>query len=89
MDNNAAEQAIRPFTVGRKNWVMIDTPRGAEASAVLYSLVETAKANNLRIYDYITYLLQELPKYIHDLSTEVPDNLLPWSNSFPKKLFKQ
>ena len=47
MDNNSAEQAIRPFTIGRKNWVMIDTPRGAEASAVLYSVVETARANKL------------------------------------------
>ncbi len=49
MDNNLAEQAIRPFTVGRKNWVFIATPKGAKASAILYSLVETAKAT---IYDY-------------------------------------
>lgn len=89
MDNNPAEQAIRPFTVGRKNWVMIDTPRGAEASAVLYSLVETAKANNLRIYDYIAYLLEELPKHVHDLTYEIPDSLYPWSDSFPQNLFKQ
>ena len=50
MDNNAAERAIRPFTVGRKNWVLIDTIQGAKASAIIYSLIETAKANNLRTY---------------------------------------
>ena len=48
MDNNVAERAIRPFTLGRKNWVNMDSIRGAQASATLYSLVETAKANNLR-----------------------------------------
>ena len=89
LDNNSAEQAIRPFTTGRKNWVMIDTLRGADASAVLYSVTETAKANNLKIYDYLVYLLTELPKYIHDFTTEVPENLYPWSEDFPKKLFKK
>ena len=88
LDNNTAEQAIRPFCVGRKNWVMIDTIRGADASAVLYSVTETAKANNLKIYDYLVYLLTELPKYIHDFNTEVPEHLYPWSESFPKELFK-
>ncbi len=88
MDNNQAERAIRPFTVGRKNWVMIDTIRGAEASAVLYSLAETAKANNLRTYDYFCYLLTELPKYIHDFETDIPESLFPWSEQFPKELFR-
>ena len=50
MDNNSAEQAIRPFCVGKKNWVMIDTIAGAEASAIIYSIAETAKANNLKPY---------------------------------------
>ena len=88
MDNNQAERAIRPFTVGRKNWVMIDTPKGAEASAVLYSIVETAKANNLKIYDYFTYLLTELPKYCNNLNTEIPQALLPWSDELPLSLRK-
>jgi hypothetical protein len=66
LDNNAAEIAIRPFTVGRKNWVLIDTPRGAEASAGIYSIVETAKANGLKLYPYFTYLLEELPKIINE-----------------------
>ena len=88
MDNNAAERAIRPFTVGRKNWVMIDSIKGANASACMYSIVETAKANNLKIYDYLTYLLTELPKYIHDFETDIPDELFPWSEEFPKELFR-
>lgn len=89
MDNNKAERTIRPFTTGRKNWVMIDTIKGAEASAGLYSLAETAKANNLKTYDYFRYLLTELPKYIHDFETEVPESLFPWSENFPKELFRE
>ena len=61
MDNNTAERAIRPFTLGRKNWVNVDSIRGAEASAVMYSLVETAKANGLRVYEYLEYVLTFSP----------------------------
>lgn len=60
-DNNLAENAIRPFVVGRKNWLFSDTPAGAEASARLYSLVETAKANGLDPYWYLRYIFNELP----------------------------
>lgn len=56
---------------------MIDTPNGVEASPVVYSIVETAKANNLNIYKYLDYLLTELPKYIHDLETMIPEKLFP------------
>lgn len=56
MDNNLAEQAIRSFTVGRKNWVTINSTDGAEASAIIYSLVKTAKTNNLNLFDYFKYL---------------------------------
>ena len=52
LDNNMAENSIRPFVIGRKNWIFSGTPAGAEASAVLYSLVETAKDNNLEPYAY-------------------------------------
>ena len=61
MDNNAAEQAIRGFCIGKKNWVMIDTIAGAKASAIIYSIAETAKANNLNPFRYFEYLLTELP----------------------------
>jgi transposase len=60
-DNNACEQAIRPFVVGRKNWLFAQTPSGAYASAALYSLIETAKANNLEPYLYLRYLFSNLP----------------------------
>ena len=89
LDNNPAEQKIRNFTIGRKNWVMVDTKSGAEASAAMYSIVETAKANNLKMYDYLVYLLTELSKSIHDFNTEVPERLLPWSSELPDNLYKK
>jgi len=88
MESSAAERAIRPFTTGGKNRVMIDTPDGAEASAAAYSIVETAKADNLNIYKYPDYLLTELPKYIHDLETKILEKLFPWSPGFPAELRK-
>ncbi len=60
-DNNACEQAIRPFVVGRKNWLFSGSPRGAEASAILYSLIETAKANRREPYWYLRELFERLP----------------------------
>lgn len=59
--NNLSENSIRPFTLGRKNWLFSDTPKGAEASATVYTMVEMAKAHNLNIYKYLNYLLQNLP----------------------------
>lgn len=70
MDNNPAEQAIRPFTLGGKNWVNVDSMRGAQTSAILYSLIETAKANNLRIYEYLEYLLENLVKHSDDTNRD-------------------
>ena len=60
-DNNWAENAIRPFCVGRRNWLFAGTPEGAEASATLYSLIESAKANNLEPYKYLRFLFEKLP----------------------------
>ena len=85
MDNNLAEQAIRPFTLGRKNWVCIATPKGAKASAILYSLVETAKANNLRLLDYFEYLLSEMAKHSKDKDLSYIRDLLPWSKKIQKE----
>ena len=85
MDNNAAERAIRPFTIGRKNWVMIDTIKGAEASAIIYSIVETAKANNLRTYDYLELLLTEIPNHMDDKNFDYFENLMPWSDYVQEK----
>ena len=61
IDNNRAERAIKPFVIGRKNWLFSNTPRGARISAILYSLVETAKENGLKPFEYITYLLEQVP----------------------------
>jgi len=61
-DNNLAENAIRPFVIGRKNWLFAATPHGAHASAALYSIIETAKANNLEPYWYLRYLFERLPE---------------------------
>ncbi len=66
LDNNLAEQAIRPFCVGKKNWKLIDTVHGAQASAIIYSIVETAKAHDLNIYNYFKHLLTEIPKHMDD-----------------------
>ena len=62
IDNNLAENAIRPFVIGRKNWLFSDSVKGVKASATLYSLIETAKANGLEPYAYLRYLFTELPK---------------------------
>lgn len=79
MDNNYAEQAIRPFTLGRKNFVLIESSNGAKASAMLYSLAETAKANQLNTYQYFELLLSEIPKHMEDKDLSFIDDLLPWA----------
>ena len=85
MDNNSAEQAIRPFTIGRKNFVLIDSSNGARASAIIYSLVETAKANQLNVYQYFELLLTEIPKHMDDKNLSFLDDLLPWSPTVQEK----
>ena len=62
IDNNAAENTIRPFVIGRKNWLFSDSVKGVNTSANLYSLIETAKANGMEPYAYLRYLFTELPK---------------------------
>ena len=85
MDNNRAEQAIRPFTLGRKNWVNMYSEKGATASAIIYSLVETAKANDLKVYDYLELLIKELSEHAEDKDRSFITDLLPWSKSVQKK----
>lgn len=74
IDNNRAERAVKPFVIGRKNWLFSNTDNGAQASAMLYSIIETAKANGLLIDYYIQYCLEELAKKPADLVY-----LLPWN----------
>ena len=88
MDNNASERAIRGFCVGKKNWQMIDTINGAKSSAIIYSIAETAKANNLKPYEYFEYLLTEIPKHMDDTDRSFLDDLLPWSEKLPENIRK-
>ena len=88
MDNNAAEGSIRSFCVGKHNWHIIDTIDGAKASAIIYSIAETAKANNLKPYNYFEYLLTEIPKHMEDKNLEFLDDLLPWSDKLPQECRK-
>ena len=79
ISNNQVENAIRPFVVGRKGWLFADTPQGAEASAIIYSLMETAKANHLRLDDYLLHLLSIMPERAEQNKDFKMDDLLPWS----------
>jgi transposase len=81
IDNNRAERAIKPFVIGRKNWLFANTANGAQASAILYSLIETAKANGLTPFDYLRLLLEILPTNPQDI-----DHLLPWTIDLPQQI---
>lgn len=88
IDNNASERAIRGFCIGKKNWQMIDTINGARTSAIIYSIVETAKANNLKPYDYVQHLLEEILKHMDDRDCSFLEDLLPWSEKLPAEIRK-
>ena len=81
IDNNRTERSIKPFVIARKNFLFCDTPGGAKSSAVTFSLIESAKENGLKPYDYIEYLLEELP----NASTKDLDSFMPWSDSIPER----
>ena len=88
MDNNASERAIRGFCIGKRNWQVIDTINGATSSAIIYSIAETAKANNLKPYEYFEYLLTEIPKHMDDTDRGFLEDLLPWSPKLPEHIRK-
>lgn len=85
IDNNRSERSIKPFVIGRKGWLFCNTPRGARASAVIYSVVETAKENGLIPFEYLRYLFERLPNLGAPAFGGSPDleDLLPWSASLP------
>lgn len=85
LDNNIAERAVKPFVIGRKNWLFSDTPRGASASATIYSVVETARANGLEPRAYVEWLLEEMPA-AGELNDGVLDGFLPWAAGVPARL---
>lgn len=83
IDNNRVERAVKPFVIGRKNWLFSNTENGAQASAILYSIVETARANAIIGYDYLRLLLEELAK-----NPDAIDHLLPWVVDLPRQVNK-
>ena len=92
IDDSASERALRNFTIGRKNWVTINTVRGAQASAVIYSITETARANNLNVYYYIRHLLTELPSLADengDMEQSLLEPLMPWSRTLPTECYSK
>lgn len=88
-DSSRGEVLRLPFTIGRANWHIIDTIHGAQASAVIYSLVETAKANRLKIYEYLKHLLTEIPKHMEATGLDFLEDLLPWSENLPEECRKK
>jgi len=82
VSNNRAERAIKPFVIGRKNFLFSKSPKGATASALIYSVIETAKSNGLSPYHYLVYLFEKLPN-IDLRNLDQVDDLLPWSASIP------
>jgi len=82
IDNNRAERAIKPFVIGRKNWLFSNTSKGARASACIYSVIETAKENALNPYAYLKYLFEQLPNINVNDSTLI-EKYMPWSEEIP------
>lgn len=79
ISNNLAENSIRPFTIGRKNWLFSGSPKGATASAGVYSLVETAKANGLNPKKYIEFILSDMPGTDFLRQSEILEDYMPWN----------
>ena len=88
ISNNTAENAIRPFVVGRKNWLFSDTPKGADSSAIIYTMVETAKANGLEPSLYLRCLLEELRFFDSTPSAAELEAFMPWSPMVPELMDK-
>ena len=91
IDNSASERAIRTFCLGKKNWMFHNTAKGASASAMVYSISETAKLNNLRPYHFFKHILTKLPKLCDEQGNIDPaelDYLIPWSESLPDECRK-
>ena len=79
ISNNRAERSIKPFVIGRKNWMFNNTPKGAKASSVIYSIIETAKENRLKPFEYLVFLFERMP----NITTAAIDSLLPWGDAVP------
>ena len=92
IDDSASERALRNFTIGRKNWMTINTVRGAQASAIIYSVTETARANGLNVYYYIRYLLSEMILLVDEegnIEQSKLEPLMPWSKTLPPDCYSK
>lgn len=87
ISNNRAENAIRPFCVGRRNWMFSNTIQGAKASAGIYTLIESAKLNRLKPYEYIDYILTRLPEININDEKEL-EQIMPWSQELPEEIYR-
>ena len=84
ISNNDCETYIRPFANGRKAWLFADSPAGARACGIIYTLVETAKLNYLDVFGYLCYFLESLPDLDHRNHPELLEAYLPWSETLPE-----
>ena len=85
ISNNRAERSIKPFVIGRKNWLFANTPRGAKASAILYSIIETVKENGINPYEYLTYVFKNAPNWDIVYNPNYFELLMPWSPSVSRR----
>lgn len=83
ISNNLSENAIRPVAVARKNFLFSDTPQGAEASALVFSIIATATANDLDPYEYLVHIFRNLPNLDFHNKPELLDSYMPWSDKLP------
>ena len=83
MTNNLAERTVKPYVINRKNFLFSDTEKGADASAAVMSIIETAKRNNLDVYGYLLHLLTVLPKWGNSPTNEQIASVMPWSSALP------
>ena len=83
LNNNMAERAVKPFVIGRRNWMFSNTPGGAKASCIICGIVETAKMNHLDPYEYLKYVMEKYPRD-HAARPEEIEEFLPWSKSLPE-----
>ena len=89
ISNNRAESHIRPFATHRRAWLFADTQAGARANATAYSLIETARAYDLNVYEYIKYVLTRMPALDHNNHPERLEGLLPWSSTLPQECYRK
>ena len=89
LSNNRAERSIKPFVIDRKNFLFANTPRGAKASAVMFSLIETAKETGLNPFSYLTYIFQNAPNWDIRNRMDMLELLMPWNAPNQRKAFSK